>query len=84
VGVPILQLLMVAVFVRRHRSCEAGWINAGFTRRAATTAWASTFLLRNGSPNAGSGRAGITSQDMIPVGLGRVDSFDPEPCCCDA
>jgi hypothetical protein len=76
VDVPILQLLMMAVFVRKHRSCEAGWINAGFTRRAATTMWASAFLLRNGSADAKPGRAVITSQDMIPVGLEQAGQSD--------
>jgi hypothetical protein len=76
VSVPILQLLTMAAFVRRHRSCESGWINAGFTRRAETMAWASAFLLRNGSPAARSHRIGIMSQDMIPIGLERAGQND--------
>jgi hypothetical protein len=29
-------------------------------------------------------RADVVPFDRIDRKLGRVDSFDPEPCCCDA
>ncbi len=67
---PIFQLLLIAIFVRRNRSLEAGWQNAGGTRRLATLVWASGFLVANGD------KFGITAQDMMPVGLDQAQKTD--------
>lgn len=63
---PIFQLLLIAIFVRRNRSLEAGWQNASGTRRLATIVWASGFLVANGD------KFGITAQDLVPVGLDQA------------
>jgi hypothetical protein len=76
VNVPIFQLLMMALLVRKSRSCKAGWVNAGFTRRATTKMWAAGFLFQNGSLGEKSGKPAITSQDLIPAGLEHATSND--------
>ena len=62
VGVPIFQLLLMAVFVRRHRTCEAGWVKAGFTRRTATVA--KTFLVKFSAKRLGLLEQGNSSMNQ--------------------
>jgi hypothetical protein len=73
---PIFQLLMIAIFVRRSRSLEAGWKNVGGTRRLATLVWASGFLLTNGDLGGGVGESGIKAHDLISGGLDRAEKSD--------
>jgi hypothetical protein len=78
VPIPVAQLLMIFLFVRKNRTCRDGWTNAGFTRRAATLAWASGNLVGNGTLAEKQGLVGITSRDVFPQGVDAIDRSDVE------
>src|ERR1700674_633126 len=71
--IPFPQLLLMFLFVRKKKSCEVAWIRAGFTRRMATLVWATGFLLQNGTLAAQQGHVGLTSADMFPEGMEKLD-----------
>jgi hypothetical protein len=49
--VPVFQLLMIAMFVRRKRTCEAAWVRAGFTRRVSIIRKRGQYLKTVEAPN---------------------------------
>ena len=76
--IPIPQLLLIFLLVRKKRTCEAGWSNAGHVRRMATLIWASGFLLQNGSLGTTDKTAAITSEDIFPAGVDHLQQTDVE------
>jgi hypothetical protein len=69
VPIPIVQLAMISLFVRRKRTCEEGWTNAGFTRRAATLMWAVGYIQKNGDIATKYPTGVIMIDDLFPRGL---------------
>jgi hypothetical protein len=76
VSVPFVQIVMIALLVRRKSTLQKGWIEAGITRRATTAMWASGFLMENRSLGGRPGKQGIELYEMFPNGVQNATRED--------
>jgi hypothetical protein len=76
IPIPWLQLLMIALLVRKNKSCVEGWINAGRTRRMVTALWGTTLVVHGGMELSRTGKLGFTEHDVVPGGFNELTSED--------
>jgi len=78
IPIPWRQFLMIALFVRKNKTCAEGWINAGRTRRMVTALWGTTLVVHGGMELARAGKLSFsfTEHDIIPGGFDMLTSED--------
>jgi len=74
--VPWLQLGMMVLLIRKKRSCEVAWTNAGYTRRMTTLLWGCWFLMEYGTLGKPDMPHGITTDDIFPQGIDHIQRED--------
>jgi hypothetical protein len=74
--VPWLQLGMMVLLIRKKRSCEVAWTNAGYTRRLTTLLWGCWFLMEYGTLGKAELPHGITPDDIFPQGRTHIERED--------
>jgi hypothetical protein len=68
----VFQLILLRLFSRPKRRCDAGWVRAGFTRRGVVKMWALTFLMFNGR----NFHCPITDRDIFAIGTEKAANVD--------
>jgi hypothetical protein len=76
IPIPWRQFLMIALFVRKNKTCTEGWTKAGRTRRMVTALWGTTLVVHGGMELARAGKLGFTDHDVVPGGFDMLTSED--------
>jgi hypothetical protein len=76
IPIPWLQLLMIAMLVRKNKTCTEGWVKAGRTRRMVTALWGTKVVVHGGMELLRTGKPGLSSDDIIPGGFEKLTSED--------